>query len=90
VCVLLWLAGTFSIKHFPGLLLRAEPCSSLKEVRAGIWKQKKWKGAAYWLAPHGLLPMACLACFLKKPSHQTREDTTHNGDCQSLIKKNAM
>jgi hypothetical protein len=36
-------------------------CSSLKEVRAGTWKQelvqRPWRAVAYWLAHHGLLSL---------------------------------
>jgi hypothetical protein len=36
-------------------------CSSSKEVRPETWRQelmqRPWRGAAFWLAPHGLLSL---------------------------------
>jgi hypothetical protein len=48
--------------------------------------QRPWRGAAYWLAPYGLLNLLSY----RNLDHQPREGTTHNElgpPCQSLIKK---
>jgi hypothetical protein len=47
--------------------------------RAGTWRQelmqRPWRGAAYWLAPHGLLSLLCY----RTQDHQPRDTTTHIG-----------
>ena len=52
---------------------------SLKQVRAGTWRQelmqKPWRGAAYWLALHGLLSLLSY----RTQDHQPRDGPTHNG-----------
>jgi hypothetical protein len=48
--------------------------------------QRPWRGAAYWLAPHGLLSMLSY----RTQDLQPRGRTTHNGWAllqKSLIKK---
>ena len=46
---------------------------------AGTWRQelmqRPWKGAAYWLAPRGLLNLLSY----RTQDHQPRDRTTHNG-----------
>ena len=60
-------------------------CSSPKEVRtgthshrAGTWRQelmqKPWRGAAYWLAYHGLLSLLSY----RTQDNQPRDGTTHH------------
>jgi hypothetical protein len=45
--------------------------------KSGTWRQelmqRPWKGAAYWLAPHGLLSL------LSYRTHQQRNGATNNG-----------
>jgi len=71
------------------------PCCSppLKEVRDGTWRQepmpRPWRGAAYWLAPHGLL--SCFLIELRTINSGMAPSTmgwalSH----QSLIKKKAL
>jgi hypothetical protein len=47
--------------------------------RAGTWRQelmqKPWRGAAYWLAPHGLFSLLSY----RTQDHQSRDGPTHNG-----------
>ena len=47
--------------------------------RIGTWRQeliqKPWRGAAYWLAPHGLLSLLSY----RTQDHQPRDGPTHNG-----------
>lgn len=56
--------------------------SSLREIRAGTWRQelmqKLWKSVAFWLLPHGFL---CLLSYsppkyLPIISHQSKKCTT--------------
>ena len=46
--------------------------------RAGTWRQelmqRPWRGAAYWLAPHGLLSLLSY----RNLDHQPRDGITHN------------
>jgi hypothetical protein len=53
--------------------------------RAGSWRQelmqKPWRGAASWLAPHGLLSLLSY----RTQDHQLRGGTTHNGLGPSLL-----
>jgi hypothetical protein len=43
--------------------------------------QKPWRGAASWLAPHGLLSLLSY----RTQDHQLRGGTTHNGLGPSLL-----
>jgi hypothetical protein len=63
-------------------------CSSQEEVRTGtgarltgMWRQelrlRAWRGAALWLAPHGLLSLLSY----RTQDYQPRGGTTHNGLC---------
>ena len=51
----------------------------MNSSRAETWRQglmqRPWKGAAYWLAPHGLLSLLSY----RTQDHQPRDGTTHNG-----------
>ena len=48
-------------------------------TQSGTWRQElikaPWRGAAYWLAPHGLLNLLSS----RTQNHQPREGTTHKG-----------
>ena len=61
---------------------------SLEEVRAGTetgleLMHRSWRGAAYWLSPHGLLSLL----FYRTQDHQPKGGSTFNGLHQSLTKK---
>lgn len=44
--------------------------------------QRPWRGASYWLAPHGLFSFA----FYRTQYYQPRDSSTYNGpDPASLI-----
>ena len=45
--------------------------------RAGTWRKdaEAMEGAAYWLAPHGLLSLLSY----RTQDHQPKDGTTHNG-----------
>jgi hypothetical protein len=61
------------------LLFIIEGSQDRNSSRAGTWRQemmqRPWKGAAYWLAPHGLLGLLSY----RTQDHQPRDGTTHNG-----------
>ena len=50
-----------------------------QELRAGTWKQelmqRPWRGAAYWLVPHGMINL----CSYRTQDHQPRDGPSHNG-----------
>ena len=72
-----------------GLFLLTAYRPSDREAKVATWrqelKQRPWRGAAYWLAPHGLLSLLSY----RPQDHQPRYDTIHSrlGLDQSLIKK---
>ena len=60
------------------LLFITEGSQDRNSNKAGTWRQelmqRPWKGAAYWLAPHGLLSL-----LSNRPQHnQPRDGTTYN------------
>ena len=54
-------------------------CSSSREIWTGTWRQdwmqRPWKGAAYWLIPHGLFSLLSY----RTQDHQPRNGPSHNG-----------
>ena len=79
------------------LWLTLPHCSPLLKVqdrnssRDGTWRkelmQRPWRGAAYWLASHGLLGLISY----RTRNHQLRDGPTHDGldSPQSITKKMA-
>ncbi|KAM7325014.1 hypothetical protein ACRRTK_015267 [Alexandromys fortis] len=62
-----------------GFISLTENSEGRNSHRAGIWRQelmqRPWKGAAYRLAPHGLLNLSPY----RTQDHQPRGSPTHNG-----------
>ena len=78
------------LAYISTLLFIIEGSQDRNSNRAGTWRQeetwKPWRGAAYWLAPCGLLSLLSY----RTQDHKPRDGTTHNElgpPYQSLIKK---
>lgn len=63
--------------------------SGRNSKRTGTWRQeliqRPWRGAAYWLAPHGFLSLISY----RTQDHHPRDDTIHKelGPSPSITKK---